>query len=684
MVLNDWYHLVIIFSPNAITYYVNGEYDNSSEITYSAYINSDSLRIGVDSDGGWEYFSGSIDDIRIYDRVLSDEEIQELYHENGWTDFNLILYTPNSIDLTNNYFYDDILLEEDRIILAPYIYLQNLIANTYYNIKVAAYLNDVPINIQLNTMARTLDDNNDGLIDSILNYETNDFAARFLVYTDVIDNNISNGVIKIAIEEINGNPVNIFWEKSLSYYYTKTNQYPSFLRTRDSYQFENLSKLTWQEFISLLFQIGDPSINLFTTLFAEITTWGGRCWGMSATSGMYFLYPETKPYTTDVYDWDDTDISVTNPITVSHLNQIIYIFNKVFPPTNHEAYEILKGFLNEYKPALLSLGEIGESGGHAVLATAIVEINNNSFIRVYDNNYPYLSGGAGLIYYNYDISSNQFGTSELYSYNRFDAFSDLVFQLNTNILSWDYIIDKLIGLLNIAGLKQISVGCPINLLITNSLNQKYGFDADGNFINEISGCSHIKVPTSEGARDSVTIIYAPHEENYQVTMFSYDEGEMLFSYNKSEIQNQLISLYKDSLTITTTTIGHFDELNSNHQLTLDFDGDGQPDTTINLIQTITSIDNRQDKLPTTFILSQNYPNPFNPITQINFSIPERSDVTLKVYDVLGKEVATLVNEEKEPGYYTVDFNGNNLASGMYIYRITAGSFVETRKMILMK
>ncbi|HMU43084.1 MAG TPA: T9SS type A sorting domain-containing protein, partial [Ignavibacteriaceae bacterium] len=85
-----------------------------------------------------------------------------------------------------------------------------------------------------------------------------------------------------------------------------------------------------------------------------------------------------------------------------------------------------------------------------------------------------------------------------------------------------------------------------------------------------------------------------------------------------------------------------------------------------------------------FQLSNNYPNPFNPTTKIRYSIPDRSEVILKVYDILGKEVASLVNEEKEPGYYTVDFDGSNLASGMYIYRITAGNFIETRKMILMK
>ena len=85
-----------------------------------------------------------------------------------------------------------------------------------------------------------------------------------------------------------------------------------------------------------------------------------------------------------------------------------------------------------------------------------------------------------------------------------------------------------------------------------------------------------------------------------------------------------------------------------------------------------------------FSLSQNYPNPFNPSTNIEYSIPEASFVELKVYDVLGNEVATLVNKEQTAGVYRADFSGNSLASGLYIARITAGNFTNTIKMTLMK
>ncbi len=85
-----------------------------------------------------------------------------------------------------------------------------------------------------------------------------------------------------------------------------------------------------------------------------------------------------------------------------------------------------------------------------------------------------------------------------------------------------------------------------------------------------------------------------------------------------------------------------------------------------------------------YFLAQNYPNPFNPATKINYKVPERSFVTLKIYDVLGNEITTLVNEEKPAGSYEFEFSGNGLASGIYFYQLQAGSFVETKKMVLLK
>lgn len=94
--------------------------------------------------------------------------------------------------------------------------------------------------------------------------------------------------------------------------------------------------------------------------------------------------------------------------------------------------------------------------------------------------------------------------------------------------------------------------------------------------------------------------------------------------------------------------------------------------------------NLKDKLPSHFLLSQNYPNPFNPTTTIIYSIPKQSLVTLKIYDILGREITTLVNEEKIAGTYKIDFNALSLASGVYFYRLEAGIYISTKKLILLK
>ncbi len=94
--------------------------------------------------------------------------------------------------------------------------------------------------------------------------------------------------------------------------------------------------------------------------------------------------------------------------------------------------------------------------------------------------------------------------------------------------------------------------------------------------------------------------------------------------------------------------------------------------------------NESNIYPQTFQLFQNYPNPFNPTTTINYHIPELSLVKIKVFNVLGNEITTLVNEEKPAGSFEVDFNATSLPSGVYIYRLQASNLVETKKMVLLK
>jgi hypothetical protein len=104
---------------------------------------------------------------------------------------------------------------------------------------------------------------------------------------------------------------------------------------------------------------------------------------------------------------------------------------------------------------------------------------------------------------------------------------------------------------------------------------------------------------------------------------------------------------------------------------------------LDIVNQITGVEDEKT-LPKIFSLKQNYPNPFNPSTIIKYSIPSYSLVKLKIYDILGREIKTLVNEEKQSGTFTVNFNAGDLASGVYFYQLQAGDFVQTKKLVLMK
>jgi hypothetical protein len=101
------------------------------------------------------------------------------------------------------------------------------------------------------------------------------------------------------------------------------------------------------------------------------------------------------------------------------------------------------------------------------------------------------------------------------------------------------------------------------------------------------------------------------------------------------------------------------------------------------IDFIVGVDDLIEK-PVSFELHQNYPNPFNPSTKINYSLPASSKVSLVVYDILGRKIKTLVNEFQNAGKYNVDFNAEHLSSGVYFYRLSAGRFSETRKLLLLR
>lgn len=158
-----------------------------------------------------------------------------------------------------------------------------------------------------------------------------------------------------------------------------------------------------------------------------------------------------------------------------------------------------------------------------------------------------------------------------------------------------------------------------------------------------------------------------------------------YGFLKDSNEFNLTNLPYGNYKLFAQKIGFNDGVSTDLQIT--------PATTVingvNIPIFVSSVEN-ENLMPMEFSLEQNYPNPFNPLTKIRYAIPLlRGDergvfVTLKVYDILGNEAVTLVNEEKPAGYYEVEFNAASTASGVYIYRLVAGKFISTKKMLILK
>ncbi|MDE3059063.1 MAG: T9SS type A sorting domain-containing protein [Bacteroidota bacterium] len=141
-------------------------------------------------------------------------------------------------------------------------------------------------------------------------------------------------------------------------------------------------------------------------------------------------------------------------------------------------------------------------------------------------------------------------------------------------------------------------------------------------------------------------------------------------------------LNEGAYTITADKVGY--ESGQTQTNTVDYTQQNSPSDFQLKAEQTTSVGNPGAEIPESYALFQNYPNPFNPTTEIRYQIAEVSRVTLKIYNLLGQEVATLVSEKKSPGTYEVSFDGSSLPSGLYFYRLDAGNFSGVKKMLMLK
>lgn len=232
---------------------------------------------------------------------------------------------------------------------------------------------------------------------------------------------------------------------------------------------------------------------------------------------------------------------------------------------------------------------------------------------------------------------------------------------------------------------EIADTIPVNNLA--SLNQYLETDP----ITVSDNCSFI-YSVQYGINDSVSAAAAMIDDRYvkfKVQLINDNTGELIGTYDNITYNSENIYNYGNiSYHINTQGIG-----NITVRLRLIVDNNFISDYSLAKIYSdesvlgktnVRQINFNGNEAITSYSLSQNYPNPFNPTTTIKYQIPKAGNVTLKVYDILGSEVATLVNEQKTEGRYEVNFNASSLASGVYIYRLQASDYTNVKKMILMK
>lgn len=538
------------------------------------------------------------------------------------------------------------------------------------NIKISASINSIAMNLILN---ENIDITGDGLIDEIRPKQN----VMFGVKSPLLPEFIENGNLIISIDSSNNINVEQTKQESISFYFAKNSDVADpFIFGKDQYNFKNYSNITFGELWELTKCTGSP----LTALFMELSYSDGRCYGMAGTSGRYFLSPSEKVRDGNVFLWDSTDSKVRESITQMHIEQVAGKISTMFNNDPDSEFNELIATLKNYKPAILSMESESKDVGHSVLSTnaTILHTSSKAFLGHYENITPDTIGIA-----NYDITTKSFN---YYGYDEFYIDQVPEFPVDLCDIIGGSFLQGLSSALSNDEEKIFSTACPVYLIVENEFGNRTGYLSDGTKINEIPNSEITRIASGDVNGDSLTLITVPDDSKYSVTINSYSEGTMLFEYYAlDDLNNQLNISIADSVLISDVSIATFDESVSTSYLNIDNDGDGIVDSSIQMTQQVVSIEKHQNAgIPNDLLLSQNYPNPFNPVTKIKFGIPKTIRVKINIYNSIGKEIVTIIDEKMSAGHHSVNFDGSSLSSGLYFYKITAGKLQQVKKMLLIR
>jgi len=408
----------------------------------------------------------------------------------------------------------------------------------------------------------------------------------------------------VAVEEVDGESTSYSSTDTVSLYFAADDEGNPFTLTEDSYSFENPGRLPSTETPPLSSLPGRQA--LFG--FRQLMSWGGQCFGMSATAGLYLRQPDQKPRSTDPHSWDTSDADVMDAITDYHVCQVFSIGGNIadlFNGNNASEYNVMRGKLDNEEPVMLGLEDdkFLNRNGHSVLATKITEFDDlgQSFIEVYDSNYP-----DSIAVAQYSLSEDIFfyaGYGYAEAYTQLSANSVPSPLLCTGLDDWesDFYADvgawltessrRIFaasfaspesggGTLRSSPAKSTLGGGRVNLLVTNESGLQAGFLPDGSSVNEIPGAEIERVAAGAASQDSISFVYVPSEDFYEATMGVEEGGSVVFEeYSASLEAGRLQIAQTDSLTFSASTHAHYDPEGAPGQLSIDDDGDGTPDRT---------------------------------------------------------------------------------------------------------
>ena len=362
------------------------------------------------------------------------------------------------------------------------------------------------------------------------------------------------------------------------------------------------------------------------------------------------------------------------------------------------------------------------SFGYNVRSTSLNLADNNSVCAGWSTNY----GGSAWSNSFVDVSnpystktlntsgkdiqlSNGTSKSSMYASSFYPFTSPYYFGTSNNLGSFSKIDANSIsngkGIVFVKG--NVQIACNIGDIVLDnskikmldSVDNKKSNDGSYTLISEpftVKDNSNLTLSTLVGLIDSVEAVSLLGKDgfvDYKIELIDNNTGSVLGKLNGEKISsknlssNQLTSLKLNTNSLQVKTVKAVLTVNTNlsqpeiyyvERYSSDGASLGKSSGEVNEITL------QGNELVTIYTLAQNYPNPFNPTTTINYQIPKDGFVTLKIYDVLGREVASLVNENKSTGRYNVNFNAGNLASGVYLYQLKVNDFVATKKLMLVK